>query len=148
MPNSDVRNADKPLVETVLCAVADWINKYRYKGGMHDEFGRCSPDDVMQIAKDLGIPAAELRVIANKGPGAADLVQKMLVALKVDPAALEKTDPATMRDLQRLCAACSAKGRCEHELAEGTAAVHFPQFCPNAFTLDALVKEKAQPARH
>jgi hypothetical protein len=30
------------------------------------------------------------------------------------------------------------KKRCEHELANGTAGEHFRDFCPNAFTLDAL----------
>jgi len=50
--------------------------------------------------------------------------------------------------LQRLCVVCSQKGRCEHELAKGTAAEHFHEFCPNAFTLDALFNQKERPSRH
>jgi hypothetical protein len=66
----------------------------------------------------------------------------MLIALRVDPHVLVNTNPAVMRDLQRLCVVCSQKGRCEHELAKGTASEHFREFCPNAFTLDALLKQK------
>jgi hypothetical protein len=148
MPDREVHQAKYPMVDFVLDAIASWVNKYRHVSGLHDEFGHCSPDDVMQIAKDLGVPAGELRALAAKGPGAAELLEKMLVALRVDPEALAKSNPAVMRDLQRLCVACSQKGRCQHELAEGTAAEHFREFCPNAFTLDALFKQKEQPPRH
>ena len=66
----------------------------------------------------------------------------MLIALRVDPHVLVNTNLAVMRDLQRLCVVCSQKGRCEHELAKGTASEHFREFCPNAFTLDALLNNK------
>ncbi len=92
----------------------------------------------MRVARDLGISSSELLEIERKGPGAADLLKKMLVALHVDPNVLAKTDQQIMRDLQRLCITCSEKKRCEHELASGTAGEHFRDFCPNAFTLDAL----------
>ena len=148
MPDREVHQPHYPTVELVLNAIAGWINKYRHVSGLHNEFGHCRADDVMQIAKDLGVPASELRALAAKGPGAADLLEKMLVALGVDPQSLAKTNPAVMRDLQRLCIVCSQKGRCEHQLADGTAAEHFHEFCPNAFTLDALLKQKQQQTRH
>jgi hypothetical protein len=119
-----------------------WINKYRHMHGVHDEFGQCSQEDVLRIAKDLGVPISDLRGLAAKGPGAPDVLQKMLLALSVDPQVLAKADPAVMRDLQRLCILCSQKGRCQHELAKGTAGEHFREFCPNAYTLDALFKQK------
>ena len=53
----------------------------------------------MQIAKDLGVPASELRKLTAKGPAAADLMKRMLIALRVDPHALVNTNPAVMRDL-------------------------------------------------
>ena len=137
-----------PTVEAVAHAIADWINRYRHKLGFSGAFDRCGPEEVQQIAKDLGIPAGELRAIASKGPGAADQLRKMLVALDVDPDALMQSDPATMRDLQRLCIACTHKRRCQHELAQGTAAAHFHEFCPNAFTLDAIFQQKAAAATH
>jgi hypothetical protein len=145
MRNTDTQRPAK--AEFILGAIADWINSYRSRAGLQAAFGRCTPDDVKQIAKDLGVPAPELRALASKGPHAADLLEKMLLALGVDPAAIVKTDPATMRDLQRLCSACAAKGRCQRELNDGTAAAHFHEFCPNAFTLDALLAQ-AKATRH
>jgi len=144
MAEDQVRQDDYPTVSLVMDAIADWVNKYRALAGVRHELGQCSPEDVRQIANDLGITVGELRTMSAKNPHAADLLIKMLTALSVDPETLAKSDPATMRDLQRLCTSCGHKGRCAHELAEGTAAEHFKSFCPNAFTLDALSKSKEQ----
>lgn len=148
MSNPETHATKHPAVEAVVEAIADWVNRYRHKLGFYGGLERCSAEEVEQIAKDLSISAGDLRAIASKGPGAADQLQKMLVALEVDPDTLMKGDPATMRDLQRLCAACTHKRRCQHELAEGTAAAHFHEFCPNAFTLDAIFREKAAATHH
>jgi hypothetical protein len=149
MPEHDAKHADYPTVDFIMGAIADWINKYRSLTALRDEFRRCSADEVMQIAKDLRVPVDELRSIAAKGPGAAALLEKMLMALSVDPEALANFQPATMRDLQRLCVNCSQKKRCQRELAEGTAAENFHSYCPNAFTLDALfTKTENEPSSH
>jgi hypothetical protein len=142
MPGRDIREQHYPMVEFVLDAIAGWINKYRHVHGVRDELGECSQEDVMRIAKDLGVAVSDLRGLAAKGPGAVDALQKMLLALSVDPQALAKADPAVMRDLQRICIVCSQKGRCRHELAEGTSAENFREFCPNAYTLEAWFKQK------
>ena len=148
MPNRDTHLPSYPTVEMVLGAIADWVNKYRNGVGLHKEFEQCGPDDVKMMANDLGVPLGELREIASQGPGGADLLGKMLVALKVDPNEIAKANPGVMRDLQRLCVNCGDKKRCQHELADGTAAAHFHEYCPNAFTLDALFKEKAEATTH
>jgi hypothetical protein len=70
----------------------------------------------------------------------------MLSAIAVDAQALTNGDPAVMRDLQRTCILCDHKSRCQRELAEGTAARHFREFCPNAYTFDALA-QKVEPSR-
>ena len=121
MTDDQVRQDDYPTVNFVLDAIAGWVNKYRALAGARDELGQCSPEDVRQIANDLGISVGELRTMSAKNPHAADLLVRMLTALSVDPEALAKSDLATMRDLQRLCTSCGHKGRCAHELAEGTA---------------------------
>jgi hypothetical protein len=148
MPGREVGEPHYPTVEFVLDTIAVWINKYRRRYGVHDELGQCTQHDVNRIAKDLGMSVSDLRGLAAKGPGAADVLQKMLLALSVDPKALAETDPAVLRDLQRICIVCSQKGRCQHDLAEGTAAEHFRDFRPNAYTLDALFKQKERPSRH
>jgi len=148
MPNREVSQPTYPVVELVLNSIANWVTRYRDAVGHSNELGQCSPDEVRQIAKDLGVPTSELHAIASKGPHAADLVQKMLIALRVDPKAVEKSNPLVMRDLQRLCITCGGKQHCAQELARGTAAEHYHEFCPNALTLDALFKQQNQPAKH
>ena len=103
------------------------------------QLGQCGSDDVLrEVAKDLGLTPSQLRGFASKKTGAADQWQKMLCALDVDPKALADTEALIMRELQRVCITCSDKKRCKHELANGKAAEHFREFCPNALTLDTL----------
>jgi transcriptional regulator with XRE-family HTH domain len=129
-------------IEPILDAIASWMKKYRYAAGLRDELARCGPEDIAQTARELGLSSGDLCRLAKKGPYAADLLQKMLLALGVDPKALAATDPMTMRDLQRLCIMCEQKKRCAHELAAETAKKNFREFCPNAYTLDALFQSK------
>ena len=67
-------------------------------------------------------------------------VEEYAIALHVDPKFLADTDPFIRRELQWLCLTCSNKKRCEHELAKGTATNHFPEFCPNAVSIDELLE--------
>ena len=145
MPHRDTPQPNHSSVNAAFSAIAAWVNKYRTTIGSADGLERCGPDDVMQIAKDLGVPASELRELVRRGPGAADLLQKMLLALDVDPKTLADGNPLIMRDLQRLCTMCDHKKQCAHELANETAAEHYRDFCPNAFTLDALFKRNELP---
>jgi hypothetical protein len=81
-------------------------------------------------------------MLVRKGPRAADLVRKVLSTLGIDARELERDDPATMRDLQRLCAMCADKRQCQYDLANGITARNFRDYCPNAYTLDALLEAK------
>ena len=138
-----------PVVEMVINAVADWVKNYRHAIGLSDELANCGPDEVRAIASDMAMTPADLRELASKGPGAADLLKKMLVALKVDPKELNQIDQRVTRDLQRLCISCQTKRRCEHELAAGTAARNMHEFCPNAVSLETLFKPSdVRPAEH
>jgi hypothetical protein len=138
-PNRDKHLPSYPAVEVVVSAITDWVRKYRYRFGLYNQFGQCGSDEVMQeTAKDLGATLNKFREFASKGPGAADLLEKMLGALHVDPKVFADTNPHVMRDLQRVCINCSGKKRCKHEFANGKAAQHFWDFCPNSATLDVL----------
>jgi hypothetical protein len=98
----------------------------------------CTPEQVAVIARDMGLSPGELLSIAAKGPHAADELPKLLRALGVDPQKLATEDPGMMRDLQRICVTCGHKGQCQHDLASGTAASHYREYCPNAISLDEL----------
>jgi hypothetical protein len=144
MSSTENQQQNFPRVKYFLNAVADWVNRYRDTFDISDEFKRCGSDEVMQIARDLGASPAELREFVRKGPGAADLLQKMLIALKVDLDSITNNELGVMRDLQRICTMCADKKRCARELADGTAAKHFHEFCPNTVTLDALLNQIAR----
>ena len=149
MVNRENELPSKPLVEAVLTAMADWVSKYRYAiGCFHNESGICGPDEVMRMAKEIGVTPSQLHELVTEGPSTASLLKTMLVALRVDPKILADLDPLIWRELQWLCITCSNKKRCEHELAKGTATEHFREFCPNAVSLDALSDQKGQPSLH
>jgi len=91
------------------------------------------------MARDLGTSVSELRILVGYDEDAADLLQRRLRDLRIDPARIE---PAVMRDLQRCCSQCGVKTLCEHELEDRPKAAAWPKYCPNEQTIDALVAEK------
>jgi hypothetical protein len=90
------------------------------------------------MARDIGLSAQDLEFIASKGPNAAAELPKLLRALGVDLQKLPLDRRTTLRDLQRICITCGHKVQCRHELAAGTAAKHYRDFCPNAMSIDEL----------
>jgi hypothetical protein len=124
-----------PAFGPVLAAIAGWYRKWR-TGSDPSGLENCSADDVERMAKDIGLTVNELRMLERAdGPM---LLPRMLTALKIDAAELARTQPAALRDLQRVCGLCDSKRRCGTELAEGDAAATFESYCPNAMTLKAL----------
>jgi hypothetical protein len=69
------------------------------------------------------------------GHDSADLLKRRLQTLGVNAAGV---DPAVMRDLQLLCARCSSKQRCAHELEDKPVAASWPKYCPNEVTIEAI----------
>lgn len=133
---------DYESLQSVLSAIAEWMTKYRYARGLRNELMNCDSADVARIARDLKITPRELVALAKKGPNSADILQELLVALGVDANGIEHDDPLVMRDLQRLCTSCTEKRQCRFDLANGVLVENFRDYCPNAFTLDALLKQK------
>ncbi len=132
---------DDPSVELVFKSVARWMRNYREAFSTAGQLAKCDPDEVAKIARDLQIAPRDLVRLSGKGPGAAQLLLRMLEALGVDPKNLGVEKPAVMRDLQRLCITCGYKQTCERDLAKGMAAERYEDYCPNAYTLDALIEE-------
>ena len=131
-------------VKPILDAIANWVEKYRNAVGQRGEFAHCGAEEVALIARDIGVSPEELIFVANRGPHAADELPKLLRALGVDPQKLASDDPAIMRSLQRICISCGHKDQCQHDLATGTAASKYGDYCPNAMSLDALFQSKSK----
>jgi hypothetical protein len=103
------------------------------------EFDNSDLAEMQHIARDLGTSVSELRILAGHEEDAADLLERRLRGLNIDPAKIEL---GVMRDLQRCCSQCGDKTLCEHELEDHPKAESWPKYCPNEQTIDALIAEK------
>jgi hypothetical protein len=126
-----------PVVTRVIEVFGDWL---RHRRDLHEmqELGQSDAGEFARIADELGVSAAELDTFVRRGAHAADEMPQLLLALGIDEAALARAEPRMVTDLQRICALCGHKRRCHRELAAGTAADHYPEFCDNAAMIDSL----------
>jgi len=131
-----------PLVQAALNAIADWVTSYRNAIGAANEFNMCGPEEVMRMAKEIGVTPSQLQELVRKGPDGAIHLKSLLVALHVDPDIVANMDPLVMREMKWLCITCNNKKRCQHELAKGTATANFHEYCPNAISIDEMLKQK------
>ena len=123
-----------PVVEYLIDTFAEWLKHRR-------EFGELRElDDATfnQIASDLRIGPDELTALVRQGPHSADELPKLLKALGIDQEKLARTEPLVLRDMERVCSLCHHKRQCDHDLAVGTSAARYHQYCLNAATIDAL----------
>ena len=107
-----------------------------------NELAACDALEVARIGQDLGISAADLRLLATRDKTAADLLNRRLEALRLDPTSV---DPAVMRDLQRCCSNCDTKQLCAHELEDKPKVASWPKYCPNEQTIAALTTKPTLP---
>ena len=99
------------------------------------EIDRLGTLEAICLARDLGISADELRLLAAQDKDAADLLVRRMETLGLDPA---RIDPTVLHDLQRCCSKCADKGLCVHELEDHPRDPAWPRYCPNEQTLAAL----------
>jgi hypothetical protein len=98
--------------------------------------------EVSEVARELGISAAELRTLAGRGKISADLLQRRLQALGIAPSRIE---PGVMRDLQRCCSQCHDQALCAHEIEDKPKGATWPRYCPNEQTIQALQSDARTP---
>ncbi len=132
MPATGNREHDGPFTK-----IAAWWREMRRSRAAVDELQNCGAE-AEQLARDVGLSAPELRVIAAKRPDAAQLLQPRLKALGIDRASVSREQPQVLRDLERVCTLCGDKMKCAHDLATNSADPRWRDYCPNVQTLDAL----------
>ena len=129
-----VQQTPYPVVSRVVDIFGEWLKHRRELREMREidaaNFGR--------IAGDLRMSSADLEALVRQGPHAADELPKMLAALGIDQDDLTRTEPVVLRDMERVCALCGQKRRCDRDLAAGTSAAHYQEYCANAHTIDSL----------
>jgi len=123
-----------PVVESVIDLFTRWLERRREIA----ELCTCDAISREKIAIDLGVSPGELDQLIRRGPHAADELPKMMAAIGLDAKAIARAQPLVMRDLERVCALCEQKKQCDRDLAAGTAAQHYKEYCVNAETLAAL----------
>lgn len=123
-----------PTVEFLIGKFADWLKHRRDLS----EIRRMNRADFDLIARDLRISPDDLDRLVRVGSHGADELPKMLASLGIDQASLARTEPLLVRDMQRVCGLCRDKAQCHADLADGTSAGHYRDYCPNAPTIDAL----------
>jgi hypothetical protein len=128
-------------LQDAFAAVARWVDRYRDLIDPGRQFDGCTASEVEAIAHDLAITRGDLLTLTRKGPDSARLLSELLRALDIDPARLAEQDPLMMRDMQRLCVGCLVKRQCMHNLVAGTSADNYVDYCPNAYTIDVLLRE-------
>src|SRR5262245_2140892 len=124
-----------PVVESVIDIFARWLKHRREIA----ESCNCDSEEYAHIARDLNVSPGELDELVRRGAHAADALPKMMAELHIDQRAVVRVEPMVMRDLERVCSLCDHKRRCARELAAGTGAQHYADYCPNASTLKTLV---------
>ena len=129
-----VQDKPYPVVGRVVDIFGEWLKHRRELREMREmdatNFGR--------IASELRMSSADLEALVRQGPHAADELPKMLAALGIDQDNLARTEPLVLRDMERVCALCTHKRRCDRDLAAGTAVAHYEEYCANAPTIDGL----------
>jgi len=129
-----VQEKPNPVVSRVIDIFGEWL---KHRRGLR-EMREMDAANLGQIASELRMSSADLEALVRQGPHAADELPKMLTALGIDQDALARTEPLVLRDMERVCALCSHKRQCDRDLAAGTAAAHYEEYCANAPTIDSL----------
>jgi len=118
--------------------ISQWWQVWTSTGSAQEELTCCAEGEVERIAKDIGVPASEIRRLASLGPESAELLLRRMAALDLDGKAVARTDPRTFRDLQRICTLCESHRQCARDLSRDSSDPAWEDYCPNVATLRAL----------
>jgi hypothetical protein len=129
-----VPNKPYPVVEYWTGRFCDWVKSTRRLS----ELRRLNTGDFGRIAGELRVSSTEIKALVRRGSHAADELPKLLNALGINEKALARTEPQSLRDMERVCALCTQKRRCNRDLAAGTSAEHYEEYCLNTSTIDGL----------
>jgi hypothetical protein len=121
----------------MLAALVEWWRNVRVMWARFDELHNCD-NEIGTIARDVGVLRSGPYTIAVKRPNAADQLKLRLEALQLDRAALLRTDPFVVRDLERVCTACGSKRQCKRDWVRHPDDEVWWRYCPNAPMLEAL----------
>jgi hypothetical protein len=106
------------------------------------ELRQLDPTARAATARDLGISPDRLARLAASGRHDTGSLTRILAALGLDRAQIERDEPQVARDLEIACAECGSGRRCERDLAAGRSPREFHKYCPNVVEISALLKAR------
>jgi hypothetical protein len=124
------------FVTKVIDLFGDWLKQRRELNEL-TEFA-ADPGELERVARELNVTPADLEMLVRQGSQGANELSYTLTALGIDETALWRAEPALLRDMERVCSFCTHKRRCHQELAAGTAATNYVEYCENSDTVDTL----------
>ena len=114
-----------------------WQRGVNARRGMA-ELAACPPGELHRIATDVGLTSTDLKRLVCSHPGPSELLPQRLEQLGLDTEFVRRGQPATYRDLARVCASCTDWRRCQKDLARGNVQARMGDYCLNTHTIDAL----------
>ena len=117
--------------------MSQWWQSWTSNGPALDH-AFCAEGEVERIAKDIGLPASEIRRLASLGSKSAELLLRRMAALDLDRKEVAQVEPQAYRDLQRICTLCESHRQCSRDLLRDSSNPAWEEYCPNVETLRAL----------
>jgi hypothetical protein len=93
-------------------------------------------------ARDLGVTTERLTRLAASGRRDTRALTRLLAALGLDRAQIERDEPQISRDIEIACAECGSERRCERDLDAGRSPQEFQKYCRNVAEIAALLKDR------
>ena len=123
-----------PFVTKVINLFSKWLKQRRELNELTEY--AADPGELERVACELNVTPADLEMLVRQGSQGANELSYTLTA--IDETALWRAEPALLRDMERVCSFCTHKRRCHQELAAGTAATNYVEYCNNSETIDTL----------
>ena len=125
-----------PAIDAFLVRLRAWWQ------AQDNELARMDSAELSRIAQDCGMTSDDLMSLASKGPQAADLLYERMAFLGLSRADVERAAQRLMKDLQKTCSVCDEKQGCKSDLASKPDDKGWKSYCPNAISLESLVRLK------
>jgi hypothetical protein len=123
-----------PLIDGLIEMFGNWLIHRREMC----ELRQLDCGEFDSIARDLRMTPGDLDRFVRQGPHAADELPRLLEVLGIDEAALVRSEPAALQDMQRVCVSCERQVQCRNDLETGVSARDYKDYCLNASTMNAL----------
>jgi hypothetical protein len=125
-----------PFVTNVISLLGDWLKQHRELD--RADAVRRYVRKMEPVAHELDVTPVILDRLVRQGRQGANELPYTLTALGIDDTALWRADPALLHAMEHACSFCTHKRRCHRELAAGTAATNYVEYCENADAIDTL----------